>query len=229
MATLKENYSDSFDNTGTNIGGAIWCSQTFLAESNYSLEYVQLKLYKNASPGLLTCYIENTTADKPNGDILGTATMDGDGLLASPGQYETLTFSTPVIITSGATYAIVIRSADDAVGWRYDSTSPAYSGGSMVRSTNSGSTWTIFTSNDLVFKNYGTAAATFEVTSTIPIVSGMSAIKTVYTVYPVTATIPIISGITATKLVSSNWQSGTFQTYKRLVVAGNDKFYYEDI
>jgi hypothetical protein len=149
-------YYKTGDDAGYPVRGAFWLAQTFTASDNYTLSSIRLKLYRINLPGTATISLKATTAGKPSGADLATATFDGNTLPINEGgtwlEYE---FDSAAALTSGTVYALVLRAPSgsliNTVRWRADVSSPAYTGGSLCDSGDSGSTWNIRTEYDALF------------------------------------------------------------------------------
>lgn len=160
MATLFDSYTTNDDNVNAPNGTTVYC-QTFTASASYSLTSIKLKLARVGTPG--TCYakIYATTASKPSGDALSSASFSGDTLTTDSNVGEWLEISTPSInLSSGIKYAIVVSAPDgnglNSLNWRNDETSSAYAGGGREYSSNAGSTWTSESATiDCMFETYG--------------------------------------------------------------------------
>lgn len=143
--------------SGATIYGANWEAQTFLSSSNSSLiTEVTLKLRRQGSnPGTATAGIRATSSGNVTGGDLTSGTLNGNTVTTgATGDYYTIPL-TPFERSSNTTYAVVLRApsgnATNYITWRMDGTSPAYSDGSRVSSTDSGSIWAIDTTDDLDF------------------------------------------------------------------------------
>jgi hypothetical protein len=172
-----QDYYNTGDTGNTGVSSSYWLCQTFTPSANYNIGSVKLFLFKSGTPGTVTCYIQNTTSNKPNGSILATGTTNGDTLpTGSPYKWREITFSSPTSLSSGTKYAIVLKcsAASQACLWRYDGTSPTYSGGSYGSSNNSGVSWTMSTIVDLLFETYDVTQIYAEGTKTVT--GGYSAI-----------------------------------------------------
>ena len=150
-------YYDTGDDSQIGLRGVTWGCQTFTADANYTASGVQVKLWRTGEPGTVTVSLRATAAGLPTGADLVSGTTDGDTLTTSVGgEWREITFSSTQVLTSGTVYAVVARATSgdvsNTVYWRHDSTSPSYSGGSYIYSTNSGSSWTAATSADFMFR-----------------------------------------------------------------------------
>jgi len=100
-------------------------------------------------------------AGDPTGDDLCVGTTNGNTLPESPAASEEreITFGSPIELTSGVTYAIVVRAAGGSFGasLRWENKSGVYGDGARYSSSNSGSSWSIQGSNDLWFQTKASA------------------------------------------------------------------------
>jgi hypothetical protein len=138
-------------------GGGLWRAQTFTADANYTATGVKLRLWRYGLPGTVTASLRATSGGEPTGGDLASGTTDGNSLTtAQAGEWREITFGSGQALTSGTTYAIVVRATAgdwaNLAEWRYDSSSPSYSGGSYGHSSDSGSSWTMNSSADCMFE-----------------------------------------------------------------------------
>lgn len=146
-----------------NAGGVNWIAQTFTASDNYSIDSVRIKLIRKIGeyPGTVTVGIRATSASKPTGVDLASGTLDGDILPeatrgSESSEWREIVLSSPVSLTSGTEYAIVVRATaatdTDQLNWAIVA-SGGYTGGAANTSTNSGVGWTIQAA-DMMFETY---------------------------------------------------------------------------
>lgn len=158
MATLRDYYNTGDDNYQT-IWSTVWVAQTFTTSESYNISSVKLKLFRLNNPGTITVSIKATSGGLPSGGDLAVGTTDGSTLTTSVvGEWREITFGSPYTLSSGVKYAIVVRSGASAPNyfyWKYDVSSPTYTGGSYIFSSNSGSSWAANTAIDFMFETWG--------------------------------------------------------------------------
>ena len=156
MSQKIENYITG-DDSSRGAGYATYLAQTFTAESNHTVSSVKLKMYYVINnSGTLTVSIKATSGGLPTGSDLASGSRLVQGMSnTSPGEWYEITMDTPYDLVSGTVYAIVITATDASLGVREDETSPSYSGGNEVLSTDSGANWTAYTGRDLMFEIWG--------------------------------------------------------------------------
>ncbi len=146
----------SGDNSANNFQATNWESQTVAVQHTGYITAVKIKLYRVGDPQDVTVSIRETAAGLPTGLDLSSATVDCTSITTSTtGEWITFTLTSPVLVIEGATYAIVVRAPSGSTpsnyaNWRFSSTS-IYSGGSRCYSTNSGSSWTAYATQDYTF------------------------------------------------------------------------------
>ena len=88
----------------------------------------------------------------PTGADLASGITDGD-TLSDYGDWteREITLVTPIELTSGIKYAIIVRAATDDLMWSKRIDNP-YANGDLYESSDSGSSWTIETDDDCWFK-----------------------------------------------------------------------------
>lgn len=166
MPTLIDYYNTNDDNANNygNGGANIWEGQTFTASNTYTITSVKLKQYKAGNGGgTFTASIRATSAGLPTGADLCSGTLSAATWTSTTGgDWQEITLGAGALITSGVQYAICVRmSAPDGtnyMNWRLDGSSPTYSGGQRVYSSNSGSTWGSTSTQDCMFENWGNLA-----------------------------------------------------------------------
>ncbi len=151
---LFENY-DAGGGTGTVIYGDRWVAQTFKAQSAHSITSVTIKIgSRTGSPGTVTVSIRDGS---PLGAELGTGTIDGNSLDFFSMQWIEITMASPFMVTSGNTYAIVVRATSgnetNNIKWQY-AFPGTYVDGGQYYSSNGGSSFS-GPSGDNSFQIYG--------------------------------------------------------------------------
>lgn len=143
-----------------------WYYQTFTigtVGSNISHYITSVILYVargGSSPsGNITVSIRATSGGKPTGSDLTSCNVSASSLSTSSSEYEFI-FDTPNYkLSAGTQYAIIIRHPTGSYpsNFVYASyaTSDTYAGGTSGSTSDSGSTWTIITTQDAYFKEYG--------------------------------------------------------------------------
>jgi photosystem II stability/assembly factor-like uncharacterized protein len=135
------------------LNGNNWYAQTFTAGDNGRLMSVDVLLStaSGGTPGTVTVEIRNTSGSSPGSTILASATL---GVFSStPFIFYNALFASPPTVTIGTKYAIV-RHANTGGPFRsLVKGSDSYSGGGVATSTNSGTSWSLFT-DDMWFNTY---------------------------------------------------------------------------
>jgi hypothetical protein len=162
--TLFEYY-----NTGNDVNppayGNITLGQTFTPQTTHVLTSVKLKLYKTGEPSVITCYLLGTAAGLPDYPALASATYNSYSLTSNAnGEWIEFTFAAPATVNSGTKYAIVLDvpfgNASNTIRWLSDGSSPSYTGGNLIGSNDDGANWSAYTTDDLMFEEYGTYPVT---------------------------------------------------------------------
>jgi len=155
---VDQQYNSGDDGNRGMTSSSIWEGQAFQAGANYKLRYVRLKLYRTGKPGTSVVRIRNTSGGLPTGGDLTTQNFNGNALTEDTnGRWEKIWLDTPIDITNGTTYALIVSTGDEGnVYWRCDASSPTYANGSRVYSSNAGVGWAADTTRDFMFEVYGT-------------------------------------------------------------------------
>ncbi len=161
--TTRYEYYDSGDDSAAGFYSANWKAQTFTTTDSFTIISVKLLVYRIGSPGTVTISIQAVDGNnKPDGsDIAGLSITDdpSDYTIDTDGLWVEYTFATPAILSATTRYAIVMRTAsgdlDNRVMPRADISSPTYTNGESLTSSNSGSSWTAVASVDILFETWG--------------------------------------------------------------------------
>jgi hypothetical protein len=154
----------SVGSTGNTITTTNWQAQTFVPAAGGTLTRVDMDLFcsgcSGASPDI-TVEVRTTSGGLPTATVLATSTFAGfsDGA----GTFRTATFGAPATLSSGTTYAVVLRLLTNRAAGSYAvlrSNNNQYAGGAQVISTNSGGSWAS-QGTDTGFKTYMTTAVVF--------------------------------------------------------------------
>jgi len=133
-----------------------WYAQTFQPSEGYDIAGVNLPLNRVGAPGELTVSLRATAVGVPTGADLVSGAYDADTLTTdTDGEWIELAFTSDYTLTSGATYAIIVRAtAGDIanyVGWLVD-IDAGYANGQQCTSTDSGATWAGVAGEDMLFE-----------------------------------------------------------------------------
>ena len=172
-----ENESQSSSDTFYDTYAAGYIAQTFIFANKVSVSSVSVYVAESTNPaGNFTAEIYATSAGKPTGSALASGSISAAGI--NTAGNEIISFTTPVILNAGVTYAVVFSAptAASSVLVYVDTSSPTYANGSAVTSSNSGSTWTILTDWDLRFTLIGDIVVETSVTAS-GIASGEHTVK----------------------------------------------------
>jgi len=164
---LYERYITN-DDAGSRMWGDLWLAQSFTIgntgdNEDHSITKLVLLLYRLGSPGTVTVGIRAVDGEgKPTGPDLAIGTTNGNTLpTAAPYEWREITL-TPYALLANTQYQIVGRAESvtevNRVLWRKDQTDPTYGGGVYGFSDNGGSTWTLDSTQDRLFKEYGIPA-----------------------------------------------------------------------
>ncbi|MFC1964445.1 choice-of-anchor R domain-containing protein [Chloroflexota bacterium] len=138
-----------------------WAAQSFVAGLTGNLTKVALYLKKKDNPGQLTIEIRNTVGANYEPGETVYASITTNAVVSSSGQEYQFTLPTPVAVTSGTHYAIVLQEPDGVGGngkyyWvefrHYD----IYPSGNVWESDDSGDDWELGGGgvHDFYFRTY---------------------------------------------------------------------------
>lgn len=252
MAYILQEYYDTGDDIITVVYATNWRGQTFTDVDGFDLTRVSIKACRVGSPGDVTMDIMATTAGKPSGAILGTVDVNANGWTTDAGgDWYNFDFETPVTIPAATMCAIVLSipagNAANHIWWRDDQSGTTYTGGTYVYSSNSGSTWTISSGGDLMFRTYstgidyedlaGTASGTLTSVGVLALSVALVGVSTgILTVTgALLGTISLAGTATGTLSTSAVLIYGPLKGsneekfVRRLVACANDSLYYGDV
>ena len=157
MIKLYERYNTG-DNATTTVYGANWLSETFTPATAHRVAQFRLKLIAVNNCGTITVSLQATDANgKADGTDLITKTVAQAALPTGDADWEDVDFTTFQRVDNVA-YAIVVKAPDgdgsNYLGVRYHDAG-TYTGGQMLTSDDSGSTWTAQASYDIMFEDWG--------------------------------------------------------------------------
>src|SRR5437016_5832298 len=131
-------------NSGFGVSTSSWAGQTFQPSISGQLTKVEFDLFCSNCTGTtpnLTVSIRATSSDLPTGADLATATIPGFN--SGDGGFFAATFASPLTVTAGTRYALILRPASNPSAGTYAyviSASDVYANGHWVTSSNGGST-----------------------------------------------------------------------------------------
>lgn len=147
--------------------GTVWMGQTFTPGESFTIDTVNLKMYRVGSPGTITVGIRATSGGDPTGADLTAGTTDGNTLTTGTGgEWRTIDL-TNYALSADTMYAIVVRAAAGNSSnkglWRLDTTG-GFSGGEATQSGDGGSSWSTIAGDDFTFDIPGGTAASVTAT-----------------------------------------------------------------
>ena len=149
--TVVDQRNEDLSNFGVGLTTTTWGGQTFTPAVSGSLTKAEINMFCSSCTGTtpnLTLSVRATSGGLPTGADLATATIPG--FSSGAASYYTATFGSPVNVSAGTQYALVIRPTADPSPGIYAltrSSSNVYTGGARVSSTDSGGTWTAQTTD----------------------------------------------------------------------------------
>lgn len=146
------------DDTNSACYDTNYIAQTFtIGTADIDISSIKLKVKRTGTCGTMTVGLYAVDVNnKPTGTALDTESLDYSDML-DDGDTEWVTFPINYTASASTTYAIVVSSTGADVSNKYDIrtvTTGAYSGGNILTSDDSGSTWTAGTL-DILFNILG--------------------------------------------------------------------------
>lgn len=233
MAYTLEQYYDTGDDSYSNVRGASWVAQTFTTSGAFTITKVSLLAYRVGSPGTVVVSIRATSSGYPTGTDLCSGSFNGNDLTTdTAGEWAEAIFSSPAALSASTRYAIIVRAVDAGaafVRWRRDYLSPMYSGGLLLASTDSGSSFTTYSSGDQLFRTYsGSDTAVVEASISGGFTGGGSIVLGVATAENISLSGGFTGGGSLFLLGSSAW-AGNYDTKQYVVAFGNNQVWYCEV
>jgi hypothetical protein len=132
--------------------------ETFTAGSSYSLSSVDLEVFKNTAGQTFFAAIYATSSNVPTGSALALGSITA--YPASSGTFTNIVMDSPFSVVSGTKYALVFYalSGSPSMNICMDAGASGYSGGSNVKSIDSGGSWSNIANEDFYFNIYSSPA-----------------------------------------------------------------------
>lgn len=155
---------DGTSTSGVSTHGVYFNSQSFLTSGAFYAKSVDLRVCKQTNvtfPGNdhVDLYLSDVN-DKPTGSVLASSVMSANrypyGVANS--TWVNYPLASPVVLSANTKYVLVHSYADSAgqeLSVQTDGVAPMYDYGKIGWSSNSGSTWTAYTTPDMNFRVYG--------------------------------------------------------------------------
>jgi hypothetical protein len=199
-------------------------AQSFVTGLSYSISSVQLYLYRSGALTSATVEIQETTGGLPNGTVVVSKTIVGSVIPTSLGWVEFLFATTPTL-TNGTTYAIVLSiiGSSEYVVWNYN----YVDGEGLGHAYFDGTVWNVFPYAIALYQVYGEAGVTFiDLSGTVGGIGTLTGalVEKFSNLSGTVAGVGAMTGKLTKKFVNNNTA-----TNSRLVVAGSNSIWYEDI
>ena len=113
-----------------------------------------------------TAYIQTDASGVPSGTIVTNGTSGSGSAASASFGWISFSFSTPVTVVAGTKYWIVFKviagTINSANRYLLLANNNGYASGVMLKTLNSGTTWTGFASaEDLLFRTYGSGGGNY--------------------------------------------------------------------
>lgn len=151
---VEMEYYKQYDNTYESFSGSEVIAQSFtVGEYNHFINQINLKIGTgdpDPDHRLLTISIKLADGEgKPTGSALVSTVFRADYEINEVNWIAIPITQTNLLALTQ--YVLIVDGGSSATDWNMDSTTPLYSGGSYLRSTDNGTTWTIDNTKDLMF------------------------------------------------------------------------------
>lgn len=145
------------------LAGVEQRGQTFSSGSIQTAYSFKALVYRQGSPGTVTCSLYATSAKLPTGGVLCSGVLDGNAFgTVTTGDYQEFVMTTAPTLSANTLYAACLKATNgvwptDRVLWIDDESLPTYSSGTYISSSDSGATWTETANRDFLFEEWGNA------------------------------------------------------------------------
>jgi hypothetical protein len=136
-----------------------WHGQSFTTVDSFEIGTVSCLMYRTS--GTFDVTLDLYLADGsglPTGSVLATSDVNGSGWASSPGEFIDFVFVTPYTLSAATQYVFTVSVGQPgyfAGFWNGD----VFSGGTLISSINSGSSWSVNAAFDLTFKVWNTGGS----------------------------------------------------------------------
>lgn len=164
----SEYYTTGADNGGgfatTERLGQLFTVGTVGLNRNFNITNISVYGWKSGASSIVLNFTIRAVdgSNNPTGTQLATGTVGINafptGTTFADALPVNITLNKTAILTAGTKYALIVGEnsvGGDTWSWAVDASSPTYSGGNRIISTNSGSTWSQSTTQDYLFATYG--------------------------------------------------------------------------
>ncbi len=224
------NTGDAGESDLIGVWDTTYLAQVFTAEGTYTATSVKLKLCNADVGGSLTASLRATDAGHlPTGADLCSKTIDGSTITTDPyGEWVEFTFTSPVELTGGLTYAVVLHAPTGMFAWRFDASGLSEYPWSIC-SSDGGENWAWDYGIDggvtYMFEVDDASTTTHEISSSL---TGTSSLISVLALISSIACTLISTGSFAANLIKL-FKTNTTATKIRLIAAGSNQIWIEDI
>lgn len=145
-------YQTGEDNA-INTDGNVYLGQSFIAAFTGTATSIGAKVYATGDGRPQTQLYLAGSDGKPTGSLIYEFSKDL-GNAGSPSYWiiDTGIAVEGIVLTRGTKYVLVMfDQGDGSSNWSVDTSSPTYTSGNRLHSTNAGSSWTLYTGQDFLF------------------------------------------------------------------------------
>jgi|GEM_PF-5790629 len=159
MAALFE-YVNVGDTNVITLADATWTGQNFIASANYRITSVKIYMYRanivDTYPLVVSLYLADGSG-KPTGAALATGNFDASVIPGGSTAWIEISYGSGAVLSNGTRYVHVLNCITPGSGQllpreRRDS---YYANGARIISYDSGATWSVSSTADTLFENWG--------------------------------------------------------------------------
>lgn len=164
---LLERFDQVYDTYGE-FEGVDWRGMTFTPTIRHNLKSISFIVGYGSQIGNFTVSIYATSSHLPTGSPIVTKSVAMSTMPSIiPATWFQVTFDTNPTMSVGVEYAIVFDARDDVNSQYKENGGGGYSGGVKIQSSNSGSTWSVDSGSDIMFREYGDITTYYTLVSSV--------------------------------------------------------------
>ncbi len=155
------------DDADISLTGNTIAAQTFTPTQDIWISKIEFYGRRSGSTQTIVYITRTDGSDLPDFDELISFTAITSGNLPTSNDWAKSEFDNYVKLKKDVVYALAIDCPSGTWIWRADSSSPPYTGGSLINSVDAGANWTADTSQDLLFRLSGFTTNPYTLLTTV--------------------------------------------------------------
>jgi len=157
MSVLQDYYNTGDDSSISVNTNNRYYGESFTANQNYDITSVKFLCTRIGTPGNITITLVATSAGLPT-DTLASVTVASSVVAEGSPAWVKFTFDSSYSLISGTKYGVYMQCAtadsSNRISLQRDVSSPTYTGGILIASTDGGNSWAEVSGQDMLFETY---------------------------------------------------------------------------